>query len=193
MRVYWLIFVMLLTAQSVYAGQWHQSFGVGIINVNDAVKELHRQNLQAEAKDDAGFRANLRWAYFYHPYYQYDNGFALGLGVASPAAIHTNEELALFVNIPTHVDVRYVFSVGEKFDLFLRAGMRYNLAFGDYVESSKPGAIAGLGFQVKISEKAKVGLEFVDDSSEIEFKDVANNRKESINLNQSTLSVIFVF
>lgn len=181
---------VLLSMQSAFAAEWHNSFGIGIIDANDKVEDIYRSNLQIEGKDDADFQATLDWGYFYQPYYLYDNGFALGLGIATPTGIFADEILVTF---PIHVDIRYFISFHSELSAYIRAGMRYNVAFGEYVEGSKPGVIAGLGLLFQWNESTKVGFEFTDDSSEIEIKDLANNRNESINLNQTIISLIFAF
>lgn len=184
------MFILLLSLQTVFAAEWHNSFGIGIIDVNDDAEDLYRSNLQAEGKDDSDFQTALNWGYFYQPYYLYDNGFAYGFGVGTPTGIIAEEILFTF---PVHADVRYFVSPQSSVNVYLRAGIRYNVAFGEYVEGSKPGVIAGVGLLVSWNELTKVGLEFTDDASEIEIRDVANNRTESINLNQAIFSLIFAF
>ena len=184
------ILLAFLPTHTALAGEWHNSFGIGIIDVNDDAEDLYRSNLLAEGKDDSDFETALNWGYFYQPYYLYDSGFAYGLGVATPTGIIAEEILFTF---PVHADVRYFFSPQSSFSIYVRAGIRYHFAFGEYVEGSKPGAIAGIGLLVTWNEFTKVGFEFTDDASEIEIRDVANNRTESVNLNQAIFSLIFAF
>lgn len=184
------LILLLSTIQPSQAAEWHNSFGIGIIDANEDVEDIYRSNLQAEGLDDTDFEAVLDWGYFYQPYYLYDNGFAFGLGIATPTGIIAEEFL---FNFPIHVDVRYFIMPKSKFSAYLRAGVRYNLAFGEYVEGSKPGVIAGIGLLFQWNEKTNIGFEFTDDSSEIEIRDIANNRIESINLNQTIFSLIIAF
>jgi len=184
------IVLFLFFIQSTMAAEWHNSFGIAIIDANEDVEDIYRSNLVAEGKDTSDFQAAMDWGYFYQPYYLYDNGFANGLGVATPTGIIAEEILFTF---PVHVDVRYFFNPQSSFSAYIRAGIRYNVAFGEYVEGSKPGAIAGIGLLFKWNELTKVGFEFTDDNSEIEIRDVANSRTESINLNQTIFSLIFSF
>lgn len=192
MRGVILIFLLgvILPIHTTWAAEWHNSFGIGVIDVDDDMEDIHRSNLQAEALDDSDFEAALDWGYFYQPYFLYDNGFAYGLGIATPTGIVAEE---MFFNIPLHVDVRYFISPIPDFTAYIRAGIRYNLAFGEYVEGTDPGTIFGLGILFHWNPTTKIGLEFTDDNSEIEIRDVANNRNESINLNQSIVSLIFAF
>jgi hypothetical protein len=183
-------FLVFLSTRLALAAEWHNSFGIGVIDANDKVEDIYRNNLQFEGKNDTDFQATLDWGYFYQPYYLYDNGFAFGLGIATPTGIFADEILVTF---PVHIDIRYFLSLHSELSAYIRAGMRYNVAFGEYVEGSKPGAIAGIGLLFKWNENTKVGVEFTDDSSEIEIKDIANNRNESINLNQTIISLIFAF
>ena len=185
-----LLFTFLVPIQAVMAAEWHNSFGIGVIDVNDDLEDIHRSNLQAENLDDTDFETALNWGYFYQPYYLYDNGFAWGLGIATPTGIIAEE---IFFNIPLHVDVRYFISAGSDFTAYLRAGVRYNVAIGEYVEGSEPGAIAGIGLLFHWNQQTKIGIEYVDDNSEVEIRDIANNRTESINLNQSIISLIIAF
>ena len=179
-----------LVTLTAFAAEWHNSFGIGVIDANNDAEKIYRRNLQLEGKDDADFQAALGWGYFYQPYYLYKNGFAFGFGVASPTGIFAEEILVTF---PVHVDVRYFISPQSKFNVYVRAGLRYNVAFGEYVEGSQPGAIAGVGLLFHWNEMTQVGFEFTDDASEIEIRDIANNRNKSINLNKSIISLIFAF
>ena len=181
---------LFLSAHSVSAAEWHNSFGIGFINVNDDLEDIHRSNIQAEGLDDSEFESALSWGYFYQPYYLYDNGFALGLGIATPTGIVAEE---FFFNIPLHADARFFIGLQSSVSGYVRAGIRYNMAFGEYVEGTDPGVIFGIGLLFDWNENTKVGIEFTDDSSEIEYRDVANNRNESINLNQSIISVVATF
>lgn len=185
-----IVCLFLFFSSTGFAGEWHNSFGIGIIDADDEIEDIHRSNLQAEGLDDSEFEAALNWGYFYQPYYLYDNGFAYGLGIATPTGIIAEEH---FLNVPLHVDVRYFVSLGSEFTAYLRAGIRYNLAFGEYVEGSDPGVIAGIGVLIDWNEGTKVGFEFTDDASEVEIRDIANNQNRSINLNQSILSLIVAF
>ena len=191
MRVAAVSFLLaILYTPTIFAAEWHNSFGIGIIDANNDAEEIYRRNLQLEGKDDADFQAALDWGYFYQPYYLFENGFALGLGIASPTGIFADEILVTF---PVHIDVRYFITPQSKFSVYVRAGLRYNVAFGEYVEGSKPGAITGVGLLFHWNEITKVGIEFTDDASEIEIRDIDNNRNKSINLNQSIISLIFAF
>jgi len=185
-----LLLLVFVPLQLATAAEWHNSFGIGIIDANEDVEDLYRRNLQAESKDDSEFEAQMNWGYFYQPYYLYDSGFAFGLGVATPSVIISEE---IFIAIPVHADVRYFISPKSSFSAYIRAGIRYNIAGGEYVEGSKPDIIAGLGVLFRWNDLTKVGFEFTDDSSEIEIRDVANNKTESINLNQTIFSLIFTF
>lgn len=185
-----LFFMILLGTQAASAAEWHNSFGIGVIDVNDDLEDIHRSNLQAENIDDTDFETALNWGYFYQPYYLYDNGFAWGLGIATPTGIIAEE---IFLNTPLHVDVRYFISAGAEFTAYIRAGIRYNVAIGEYVEGTNPGSILGVGLLFNWNEQTKIGIEYVDDNSEVEIRDVANNRTEAINLNQSIVSLIVAF
>lgn len=185
-----LLLISFIFVPTVSAAEWHNSFGVGVIDVNEDLEDIHRSNLQYEAKTETDVTAAMDSSYFYQPYYLYENGFAVGLGVSLSSAIIADE---IFINMPLHVDVRYFFSLQSEFNAYVRAGVRYNLAFGEYVEGSKPGSIAGIGLLYQWNDNVQIGFEFIKDSSEIEYRDLANNRTESINLNQSIFSLVFVF
>lgn len=185
-----LVAAILYSVQTANAAEWHNSFGIGFINVNDDLEDIHKSNIQAEGLDDSEFEAALGWGYFYQPYYLYENGFALGMGIATPTGIVAEEH---FFNIPLHVDARYFLGLDSSVSGYVRAGIRYNLAFGEYVEGTDPGAILGIGLLFEWNASTKVGVEFTDDASEIEIRDIANNRNESINLNQSIISVVATF
>lgn len=103
-----------------------------------------------------------------HPYYQFVHGSRVGLDVGPIAMIIGDTEFFL---IP--IGATYGFSIlpRKAFTPFVRAGFRYPIASGEYVEGSTPGIYLATGVEFLRNGPVGVGLEVAFDSSTVTFED----------------------
>ncbi|MEW6379704.1 MAG: hypothetical protein AB1611_08845 [bacterium] len=107
-----------------------------------------------------------REAVSFHPYVQFDFGLGVGGGIG-PIMVIAGD--ASFVNFPLKLDVRYAIpriSVSP----YVRAGLSYHAASGDYVDRSKPGVFAAVGVEFLRTKKVGFGFELSFYQAEIEFE-----------------------
>jgi outer membrane protein W len=72
--------------------------------------------------------------------------------------------------IPVSADVRFFFDTLGVFVPYLRAGLAYSIAGGDYIGSGSPGLVAAVGTYIGEKHGFKLGLELGYDSSTVKVK-----------------------
>jgi len=92
----------------------------------------------------------------FNPYYEFNNGLAIGLEVG-PGVWATGD--ASFYLIPVGADVRYTFMRDKAVSPYVRAGIQYIFAGGDFVDSSGVGFYGKVGLEFKHSSRVSWGLE----------------------------------
>lgn len=171
------------------AARWRFPVGVSYIGGFEDVIDVLEDNLEAE-----GFITDstdsVPVGIAVSPYLQLDSGFAIG-GTLGPFMIVTGD--VDFFNLPLGVDVRYYPFVSAAASPYLRAGVKYHWADGDYVEKSTPGLVAGVGLEFMRKKIVGLGFEVLYDSSEIEFEDVANGGTKEVKPARIMVSISAIF
>ncbi|OQY58072.1 MAG: hypothetical protein B6245_13695 [Desulfobacteraceae bacterium 4572_88] len=94
-----------------------------------------------------------------------------------------------FFNLPVNMNCRYTFIPKSKVSPYIRAGVSYHLANGDYVVGKSAGFLGGIGF-----EFFNMGLEVSYDTSEIEIENLSHgDSTENIKPCEWALSFFFLF
>jgi opacity protein-like surface antigen len=104
------------------------------------------------------------------PYWQWDNGLMLGVGIG-PAAYFLAEGLDenfTHWEVPLNVCVGYTFFLDGPVSPYIRVGPSYHLAGGDFYESSKLGIIVAGGVELLKTDHFVMGLEVAYDSASVE-------------------------
>jgi hypothetical protein len=164
----------IFTVSSAKAGEWHFPLGLSYITGLGEVSDLRYDNMEA-----LGY-ATTEWfdwplGFTFQPYYEFDNGLGIGTGIG-PTIFSVEGDFS-FTNVPVGLDMRYMFSHPSKTStyirntsLYIRAGARYNIATGDFVKSSSPGAFGAIGIEFSRMTTLGLGIELAYDASEIEFE-----------------------
>lgn len=76
-----------------------------------------------------------------------------------------------FFNLPVNACLRYTLTPKSNTSVYLRAGISYNLASGDYVEDKQVGFIGALGMEFLRQKRVGFGVEVGYDASTIELED----------------------
>lgn len=192
----------VVSSNNAYAGNWRFPIGVTYLKGIDEASDLWEQNRRNEG-DNPDSSPAARISINFSPYYQFDNGLGLGLGIGPESGKlekddNGNLRIAFF-NVPVHVDARWAYlPQGGGFSPYVRVGMRKNFAQGDYVVEGKIGPFAGIGFEyLRPRGVVDFGMELTVDKSEVEF-DVVNasgnkTATRNIQLQKTMLSVYFIF
>ena len=109
----------------------------------------------------------------FHPYYNFDFGLRLGMGVGPLSVVYIQYigygEDKFFLNIPLNINIGYTILPGFNVSPYLRTGLVYHAATGDYLESSKPGFFGAIGLEFLRKKRVGFGFEIAIDKAEMEF------------------------
>lgn len=167
------LFLMLfLVSSSANATDWRFPFGLTYAGNFNEVVDLHEDNLKAK-----GYHVDTSWEWpvglSFQPYVELDFGLGFGMGLGPIMFILTDtygsNDDADFFNVPVNLNIRYSFLPKKNISPYVRGGVSYNIASGDYVESSSVGFLGALGIEFSRNRAVGWGFEVGYDSSEIEF------------------------
>ncbi len=166
--VYVLFFAaILLVSHSAKAAEWRFPVGFSYVSGIGDVVDLYKDNLEAE-----GYDVDTSWEFpvgiSFHPYVEFDSGLGFGGGIRPVMWIYSTE--ADFFDLPVGLDLRYTLIPRAKASPYVRAGARYHIASGDYVEKSSAGFFGAVGVEIMRNKIAGIGIELSFDSSEIELE-----------------------
>lgn len=194
------VLTMFLTG-SAMAGQMRWPIGISYVSGFGDLVDLYEDNLEAELEakgytvidndDDVD-----AWpvGISFQPYYQWDNGFRLGVG-AGPIMIIMGD--VDHFQVPVSVTAGYTFMPDGPVSPYVKAGPSYHIASGDYVDGSNVGFVAGAGIEFLKSKRFALMLEAVYDSAEVDIEDHRPGAKlgdtEGIKAAEFSVSVLFRF
>jgi hypothetical protein len=173
--------VCVLALNTVRAGEgskgitWHFPVGLqyasGFSDVMDAIED---QNFQGYDLDSFMIPVGL----FASPYMEF--GFGLGIGVSlGPTMFVAVEEYYsggwdsadyFTYIVPIGVDLRYTLFREGKVSPYVRAGFRYPIAGGDFVDEATPGFNGAVGVEVFRGNDVGFGFEVGYDTSEVSIE-----------------------
>jgi hypothetical protein len=160
-----LVVIMLFVSNSVQAVDWRFPVGLTYVSNFQNIADLYEDNLKAEGLITETVDA-IPVALSFNPYVQFNSGLGVGAGVG-PLMIITGD--TSFVDLPLKLDLRY--SIPQiNVSPYVRGGLSYHAASGDYVESSNPGVFGAIGVEFLRKKVVGFGFELSYDSSEIEFE-----------------------
>jgi hypothetical protein len=161
------ISLFLYASASAKAGEWRFPVGLSYISGIQDIKDLYTENLEHNGYSVSD-TVNIPVGLAFQPYLQMDNGLGYGMAIGPMSMVLTN--VVDYYNFPIGADVRYTFLNSSNASPYVRAGLRYNIASGDYVKSSSPGLFGAVGFEIFKKSHVSMGLELSYDSSQVEFK-----------------------
>jgi hypothetical protein len=163
-------FLILLTvSSSAIAADWRFPFGVTYVGNFNKVVDIYKDNLEAE-----GYTVSTDFAVpvglTFQPYVEFDMGIGIGMGFGPLMYIKTDMDEDFF-NVPVNLNLRYSFFPKSDISPYVRGGVSYNIASGDYVDKSKPGPFGAVGVEFLRKKPVGFGFEVGYDGSKIEFDD----------------------
>ncbi len=177
-----LIAVLAFAGSLAEAADWRFPLGLTYLGGINDVKEVYDDNVKAKYTDleDDNFGYAVPVGITFNPYVEFENGIAAGLGIGPIAYMlyyvesrrggTTDEETFSFTNVPVSLDFRFIFMPKSHTSPYVRAGGRYNIASGDFVESSSVGFFGGAGIEFGRTNTVGGGLEVTYDTSKVEFE-----------------------
>lgn len=155
------------TVLPAQAAEWRLPVGISYLSGLSDVNDLHDHNLEAEGYTVNSHKFVWPLGITLQPYLLFDNGLGLGLGFG-PCMFSLGGEYS-FSNIPIGLHLRYIIFQSEETSPYARIGFHYNIASGDYVESSSPGLFGAIGYEFRRNRNLGLGVEIAYDTSKIKF------------------------
>ncbi len=159
----------------------HFYFPVGITyasGINDAVSALDDLYTAAGYRFEENVVVPIGLSL--NPYYEFDNGLAVGLNVGPATVIVLNnrtiysdgssDSYDVSYVVPIGADLRYTFLRDKDVSPYLRVGFRYPIVGGRNVESSQVGPVVAVGVDFWRSKKIGMAIEVGYDGSSIEVQ-----------------------
>jgi hypothetical protein len=119
-------------------------FPVGLTYVSGVTQIVDKMKENYFLRDDYIWPAGLA----FNPYVEFGNGLGLGASVGPYIFMFIesyHEDDSFSYVIPVGLDLRYTFLKKSDITPYVRAGLRYPIAGGDYFQSGKVGAFGGIG------------------------------------------------
>lgn len=165
------ILVLVVGISTQAKAEWRFPVGLtGVTGYGDVV-DLYEDNLEAQ-----GYITEESWnvpvGISFQPYYEFNSGFRIGTGFGPMSYLVTSgtDDDVYFFNAPINANIGFTLFPKGSVAPYVRAGVIYHLAAGDYVEDVSPGFFAGIGVEFMRNRKVSLGLEVAIDTSEIEFE-----------------------
>jgi hypothetical protein len=196
---------LLLIGSSAQAGEWRFPVGLSYISGAHKVESLFKENLVAEGWT-VGDSYSVPVGLTFQPYYMVSFGdyFGLGIGVGfGPAMwLHAEDSSGNHTydmwNVPVNASLRYIFLPKKNISPYIRTGLSYNIAGGDYYDGSNVGFVGGVGVEFLRTKAVGFGLEVAYDSSELKLKKMVdayeyNAKQKKIRPNEIVVSLYALF
>ena len=184
-----LLLPILFVSSSAMAADWRFPVGMTYISAFEDVVDIYEDNLEAEdyVVYDTGY-----WpvGLSFQPYVQFDNGLRIGAGIG-PSMIIVGD--VSHWDIPINLNGGYTFVPSANISPYVRAGVMYHLAGGDYVEGGTPGFCGGVGIEFLRHKVVGFGIELSYDTSEIELERVRYDDTEDVRPCELMFSIFAVF
>jgi len=184
------VLTMFLTG-SAMAGGMRWPIGISYVNGFTDLADQYEDNLQAEgywtlSADPWPVGISLQ------PYYQWDDGFRLGAGIGPIIMIYGDRD---HFQLPLSVTAGYTFMPNGPVSPYVRGGLSYHVASGDYVDGSNMGFIGGVGIELLKNKKNTfaLGLEAVYDSAEVDIENARTGGTVGIKAAEFVVSLLFRF
>ena len=191
-----LLLLMAPLAGNVQAAGMNYQLSLSYVDGFDDLADAYECSWEAERLDEGYTYADADITVWpvgisFQPYYQWDSGLQVGAGVG-PIMYFWGDDLDHF-QLPIRGLVGYVFNPSDPVSFYVRGGLSYHIASGDYVEGSNIGFVGGAGVELFKSDHAAIGIEAMYDSAEVDIEDYETGRDEGIKAAEFSLSLFFVF
>ncbi|MBA4369789.1 MAG: hypothetical protein C0403_19350, partial [Desulfobacterium sp.] len=93
-----------------------------------------------------------------------------GLGPMSYLLTAGTDDNPYFFSFPINANLGFTLFPNSSVAPYVRAGVMYHLASGDYVDGASPGVFGAVGIEFMRDRKVSLGIEVGYDASEIDFQ-----------------------
>jgi len=158
-----IVLATLVCKKPADANEFHFPLGLAYVTgFSDFVDEIERSS-------GADASVMIPVGLVFNPYYEFDFGFRIGAGIGPTMMVFGDVET---FNIPLNFNVGYSFRPSSSVNPYVRGGLMYNAAFGDFIEGSQPGGFVAGGIEFYKTRPVGFGLElaYTFESAKIELE-----------------------
>lgn len=178
-----LMALVLFSMEGTAQAEWRFPVGLTYVSGFSDIADLFKDNLRYNGyivDSSGGVPVGLS----FHPYYQWSSGLGMGIGFGPAMMIMvdaSNGESDYDLTIvPFSADVRYALNIDGSASPYIRGGVTYLYASGDYKKSANAGAFGAAGIEFMRNRKVSVGLEAGYDTSTVELQRLRTHSTEKI-------------
>jgi hypothetical protein len=198
-----LTFCTLLQLPLNAGAKFHVAVGLsytsGADEVLDAVEERYIMELGVPLDNDFVWPVSLS----VNPYVEFDFGLGIGGGIGPASFViieerffggggFYTEDVIFNVIVPMGLDARYTFFREGTVSPYVRAGFRYPLVSGDFLDNPQIGPFGAIGVEIWRNKVVGLGFEVAYDGSEIDVVGTSGYRK-TLKPNEFLISIFAVF
>jgi len=143
---------------------WRYALGYSYLIKVEEIKDSYKHLLKETGSDNNIYNTSISVSF--QPYYQFQNGFRGGVGIG-PLILLTGD--AYHVQVPVNLTLGYSFFMDSKISPYVRTGISYHIASGDFYANSSPGLFGGIGVEILNTRPVHLGFEAAYDASEIKL------------------------
>lgn len=152
----------LFITETSFAADWRFPINLTYANGMREVFDVHKESLE-----NRGYSVSeeffLPVAVSFQPYVQLAGPLRVGGGIGPLMLVMIGDYT--YFGIPLNLNMGLTFAPQAAVSPYIRVGLAYHLAFGDFVESTTPGLFGAFGFEFMRTKKVGFGLEIGLDSS----------------------------
>lgn len=160
---------------------WRFPVGISGISAYKDVVDLHEDNLKLKSRD-VDKHGHWPIGLSFQPHVEFNSGLRIGAGLGPATFVWFDEDNddddddnfddddVHFYDVPLNLTVGYTFLPTSDISPYVRAGLVYHIAGGDYVEDIRPGVLGAVGIEFFRNRRVGCGIEFGFDTSKIEFE-----------------------
>lgn len=129
------------------------------------------------------------------PYYQWDNGMLLGVGVGPfiYGQFEGWDDDYTHWQVPVNLNIGYVVGPDNPVSFYVRGGPSYHFAGGDYYDGSSLGFVGAIGLELFDSSHFRMGLEAAYDTAEVDIDNLRTNGTDGIRVAEFSAGVFLLF
>lgn len=194
--IFLITIILFLSQTDGYASDWRFPLGLSYVHGFNDVVDYY------EFSEDADI-FSLPVGISFHPYYNFDFGLRIGMGMGPLSLIFIQYigggDDKYFLNLPLNFTVGYTVLPMFNISPYVRGGVIYHAATGDYLTSSKPGLFGAVGLEFLRKKRVGFGFEIAVDKAKMEFSRDEEfyyyhfDRKTEVEPGQVFVSIFVVF
>jgi len=162
------LLVALFSTNRAQAGDWRFPIHLNYVGGLSEVFDLYKNNMEHEGYEIIA-EFVMPVGVSFNPYMQFDSGLRVGGGFG-PVFVVLIEENGYFA-LPFNINAGYTLFPNGPFSPYLKGGISYHLAGGEYHHSSAPGLFAAAGLVLMNDRRVNFGFEISTDLSKVKFKE----------------------